>query len=111
MSCHGRAYGATGPRRSFPSFCRRASAWASCLGVLSVHESAPDNSWLSKVGAAARMEGRAKGEAGVSGSLDELRGRMLARQKRSRLWSTAIGSFVLVAVAFCMGSAAVLLWH
>ena len=111
MPCHGRAYGATGPRRSFPSLCRRPPARASRLGALSAHESVPDDSWFPKVGAAARMEDRAKGEAGVSGNLDELRGRMLARRRRSRLRSTAAGSLVLAAVVSGMGFAAVLLWQ
>lgn len=57
------------------------------------------------------MQGQARGGAGVSGSLDELQGRMLARQKRSRLRSTAIGSLVLVAVVSGLGFAAALLWH
>jgi hypothetical protein len=47
----------------------------------------------------------------VSGRLDELQGRMLARRRRSRLRSTAIGSLVLVAVVSGLGFAAVLLWH
>ncbi len=57
------------------------------------------------------MRGQAERETGVSGNLDELRGRMLARRRRSRLRSTAVGSLVLVAVVSGMGFAAVLLWQ
>ena len=46
----------------------------------------------------------------MSGGLDELQGRMLARRRRSRLRNTAIGSLVLVAVVSGLGAAA-LLWH
>jgi len=57
------------------------------------------------------MEGQTKREAGVSGNLDELQGRMLARRRRSRVRSAAVGSLVLAAVASGLGFAAVLLWH
>ena len=43
--------------------------------------------------------------------MDELQGRMLARRRRSRVRSTAVGSVVLVAVVSGLGFAAVLLWH
>ena len=43
--------------------------------------------------------------------MDELQGRMLARRRRSRVRSTAVGSVVLVAVASGLGFAAVALWH
>ncbi len=57
------------------------------------------------------MEGQAQRGAGVSGNLDELQGRMLARRRRFRLRSTAVSGLVVVAVASGMGFAAVLLWH
>ena len=57
------------------------------------------------------MQGRAKRGAGVSGSLDELQGRMLARQRRSRLQSRAVGSLVLTAVVSGLGLVAVPLWQ
>ena len=57
------------------------------------------------------MQSRAKRGAGVSGNLDELQGRMLARQRRSRLRSTAVSGLVLVAVVSGLGFAAALLWH
>ena len=57
------------------------------------------------------MEGRAKKGAGVSGNLDELQGRMLARRRKSRVRRAAVGSFVLAAVASGLGFAAVLLWQ
>jgi len=41
------------------------------------------------------MVDQAEGEAGVSGDMDKLRGRMLARRKRSRLRTTTISSFTL----------------
>ena len=56
------------------------------------------------------MEGRAKRGVGVSEDLSDLRGRMLARQKRSRIRSRAVGSLVLVALASGLGLAAVPLW-
>ncbi len=57
------------------------------------------------------MVDQAEGEAGVSGDMDELRGRMLARRKRSRLRSTTISSFTLIVTALGLGFVAVLLWH
>ncbi len=56
------------------------------------------------------MERQANRGAGVSGSLAELQGRMLARRRRSRLRSTVIGSLVLIAVVSGLG-AVTLLWH
>jgi len=47
----------------------------------------------------------------VSGNLDKMQGRMLARRRRSRLRSTAVSSLVVVAVASGMGFVALLLWH
>ncbi len=57
------------------------------------------------------MQGRAKRGAGVSGSLEELQGRMLARQRRFRIRSRAVGGLVLVALVFGLGLAAVPLWQ
>jgi len=57
------------------------------------------------------MEGQTKRGSGVSGNLDELQGKMLARQRRLRLRSVAVGSLVLVAVVSGLGFAAVLLWQ
>lgn len=57
------------------------------------------------------MVDQAEGEAGVSGDMDELRGRMLARRKRSRLRNTTISSFTLIVTALGLGFVAVLLWH
>ncbi len=47
----------------------------------------------------------------MSGNSDELRGRMLARRRRSRLRSTAIGGPALVMAASGMGFVAVLVRH
>lgn len=47
----------------------------------------------------------------MSGNLDELQGRMLARRRRFRLRSTAVGSFVVVAVVSGLGITALLLRH
>jgi len=57
------------------------------------------------------MKGQAKRGGGVSGNLDELQGRMLARRRRSRVRSAAVGSLVLAAVASSLGFVAVLLWQ
>jgi len=57
------------------------------------------------------MEGWAERKAGVSGNLDELQGRMLARLRRSRFRNAAVGSLVLAAVASGLGFVAVLLWQ
>ncbi len=57
------------------------------------------------------MEGQAKREAGVSGNLDELQGRMLARRRRFRFRSRAVGGLILVAVASGLSLAAALLWQ
>ena len=47
----------------------------------------------------------------MSEDLSELRIRMLARRKRSRVRSRAVGSLVLVAVVSGLGLAAVPLWQ
>ncbi len=57
------------------------------------------------------MEGQTQRAAGVSGNLDELQGRMLAKPRRFRFRSTAVSSLIVVAVVSGMGFAAVLLWH
>jgi len=57
------------------------------------------------------MEGQANRGAEVSGSLDELQGRMLARRRRSCLQSTAVGSLVLATIASGLGFAVVLVRH
>ena len=57
------------------------------------------------------MEGQVKRGVGVSGNLDELQERMLARRRRSRVRSAAVGSLVLAAVASGLGFVAVLLWQ
>ena len=57
------------------------------------------------------MEGQASRGAGVSGNLDELQGRMLARRRRFRVRNAAVGSLVLAAVASGLGFVAVLLWQ
>ena len=57
------------------------------------------------------VDGRATAGDGVSGNSDELRGRMQARQRRSRVRSTAVGGLALVAAASGMGLVATLLWH
>ena len=57
------------------------------------------------------MRGQAERGAGVSGNLDELQGRMLARRRRSRVRSLAVGSLVLAAVASGLGFVAILLWQ
>jgi DNA-binding transcriptional LysR family regulator len=60
---------------------------------------------------AAADTGAGKKGAGVSEDLSDLRGRMLARQKRSRVRSRAVGSLVLAAVASGLGLAVVPLWQ
>ncbi len=55
--------------------------------------------------------GRATTGTGVSGNSDELRGRMQARQRRSRVRNTAMGGLALVAAASGMGLVAALLWQ
>ena len=57
------------------------------------------------------MEGRTNRGAGVSGNLDKLHDRMLARRRRSRLRSKVVSGLVLAAVVSGLGFAAVLLWH
>ena len=57
------------------------------------------------------VPGRGTAGAGVSGNSDELRGRMQARQRRSRFRNTAVGGLALVAAASGMGLVAALLWH
>ena len=49
--------------------------------------------------------------AGVSEDLSDLRGRMLARQKRSRSRSRAVGGLVLAVVASGLALATVPLWQ
>ena len=61
--------------------------------------------------AAADTDSQANRGAGVSGSLNELQGRMLARQRRSRLRSRAVGGLVLAVVVSSLGFAAVPLWQ
>ena len=57
------------------------------------------------------MEGWANREAGVSEDLSDLRGRMLARQRRSRSRSRAVGGLVLAVVVAGLGLAAVPFWQ
>jgi len=47
----------------------------------------------------------------VSEDLNELQGRMLARRRRSRIRSRAVGSLVLVTLASSLGFVAVPLWQ
>ena len=47
----------------------------------------------------------------VSGTMDELRRRMLARQKQIRRRDATIGGLTLVVVTSSMGFIAVFLWH
>ena len=47
----------------------------------------------------------------MNGNLDELQGRMLARRRRSRVRSAAVGSLVLAAIASGLGLVAVVLWQ
>ena len=60
--------------------------------------------------AAADTEAGKKG-AGVSEDLNDLRGRLLARQRRSRSRSRAMGGLVLAVVASSLALAAVPLWQ
>ncbi len=57
------------------------------------------------------MQGEAKRGANVSGNLDELHERMLARRKKFRLRSKAVSGLVLAAIISGITFAAVLLWH
>lgn len=47
----------------------------------------------------------------MSGDMDELRGRMLARRKRFHLWNTTISSLTLIVTALGLAFVAALLWH
>ena len=71
----------------------------------------PDTSRLFTVRFAARVVSQVEGEAGLSGDMDELRGRMLARQRRSRFRSTTVNSFTLIVTALGLAFVAALLRH
>lgn len=60
---------------------------------------------------AAADTGAGKEGTSVGEDLSDLRGRMLARQRRSRFRNRAMGSLVLMAVASGLGLAAVPLWQ
>ena len=61
--------------------------------------------------AATDTDDQANRGAGVSGSLNELQGRMLARRRQSRIRSRAVGGLILAVVVSGLGLAAVPLWQ